>query len=34
MKEKYDLAIAYISGEILYFVDEKSKCGREDRVDT
>lgn len=23
MKEKYDLAIAYISGEILYFVDEK-----------
>lgn len=23
MEEKYDLAIAYISGEILYFVDEK-----------
>lgn len=28
MEEKYDLAIAYISGEILYFVDEKVKADK------
>lgn len=28
MEEKYDLAVAYISGEILYFVDEKVKADK------
>ena len=28
MEEKYDLAIAYISGEILYYVDEKVKADK------